>query len=176
VSASVLYISMSLDGCIAGPSDEPGNPGGDGFDRLHARDRPSNLSRTPRLPPCAKTMGQPLLDTWRDTPIGPARVAGRCVACELCVRLRRAWMEFREEDLATGMQSELLDKVKDRGPKGSFVEPDCAFPRSAMHHYRTSHTTLRNGSRSGPTPGPLPHSEHLRVVAGPLQARVGPSS
>jgi dihydrofolate reductase len=36
VSASVLYFSMSLDGYIAGPNDEVGNPGGDGFDRLHA--------------------------------------------------------------------------------------------------------------------------------------------
>ena len=35
MSASVLYFSMSLDGYIAGPNDEPGNPGGDGFDRLH---------------------------------------------------------------------------------------------------------------------------------------------
>src|SRR5260370_22162612 len=35
VSASVLYMSMSLDGHIAGPNDEPGNPGGDGFMRLH---------------------------------------------------------------------------------------------------------------------------------------------
>jgi dihydrofolate reductase len=35
VSASVLYMSMSLDGYIAGPDDNPGNPGGDGFDRLH---------------------------------------------------------------------------------------------------------------------------------------------
>jgi dihydrofolate reductase len=35
VSVSVLYMSMSLDGYIAGPNDEPGNPGGDGFDRLH---------------------------------------------------------------------------------------------------------------------------------------------
>ena len=33
--ASVLYMSMSLDGYIAGPNDEPGNPGGDGFMRLH---------------------------------------------------------------------------------------------------------------------------------------------
>jgi dihydrofolate reductase len=32
---SVLYMSMSLDGFIAGPNDEPGNPGGDGFMRLH---------------------------------------------------------------------------------------------------------------------------------------------
>ncbi len=28
-------MSMSLDGYIAGPNDEPGNPGGDGFERLH---------------------------------------------------------------------------------------------------------------------------------------------
>jgi dihydrofolate reductase len=35
MSASVLYMSMSLDGYIAGPNDEPGNPGGDNFTRLH---------------------------------------------------------------------------------------------------------------------------------------------
>jgi dihydrofolate reductase len=35
LSASVLYMSMSLDGYIAGPNDEPDNPGGDGFGRLH---------------------------------------------------------------------------------------------------------------------------------------------
>jgi dihydrofolate reductase len=35
VSASVLFMSVSLDGYIAGPNDEPGNPGGDGFGRLH---------------------------------------------------------------------------------------------------------------------------------------------
>jgi dihydrofolate reductase len=35
VSASVLYMSMSLDGYIAGPNDQPGNPGGDEFMRLH---------------------------------------------------------------------------------------------------------------------------------------------
>ncbi len=35
MSSSVLYMSMSLDGYIAGPNDEPGNPGGDGFTRLH---------------------------------------------------------------------------------------------------------------------------------------------
>jgi dihydrofolate reductase len=32
---SVLYMSMSLDGYIAGPNDNPGNPGGDDFMRLH---------------------------------------------------------------------------------------------------------------------------------------------
>lgn len=36
MSKSVLFMSMSLDGYIAGPNDEPSNPGGDGFDRLHA--------------------------------------------------------------------------------------------------------------------------------------------
>jgi len=35
VPASVLYMSMSLDGFIAAPNDEPCNPGGDGFGRLH---------------------------------------------------------------------------------------------------------------------------------------------
>jgi dihydrofolate reductase len=35
MSSSVLYMSMSLDGYIAGPNDGPANPGGDGFDRLH---------------------------------------------------------------------------------------------------------------------------------------------
>lgn len=35
MSVSVLYMSMSLDGYIAGPNDNPGNPGGDGFMRLH---------------------------------------------------------------------------------------------------------------------------------------------
>jgi dihydrofolate reductase len=35
MSKSVLYMSMSLDGYIAGPNDEPGNPGGDHFMRLH---------------------------------------------------------------------------------------------------------------------------------------------
>ncbi|HEX5183347.1 MAG TPA: dihydrofolate reductase family protein [Allosphingosinicella sp.] len=35
MSNSILYMSMSLDGYIAGPNDRPGNPGGDGFMRLH---------------------------------------------------------------------------------------------------------------------------------------------
>lgn len=35
MSVSVLNFSMSLDGYIAGPNDNPDNPGGDGFDRLH---------------------------------------------------------------------------------------------------------------------------------------------
>lgn len=35
MTESVLYMSMSLDGYIAGPNDDVGTPGGDGFDRLH---------------------------------------------------------------------------------------------------------------------------------------------
>ena len=35
MSTSVLYMSMSVDGYIAAPNDGPGNPGGDGFMRLH---------------------------------------------------------------------------------------------------------------------------------------------
>ena len=35
MSSSVLFMSMSLDGYIAGPNDGPDNPGGDGFMRLH---------------------------------------------------------------------------------------------------------------------------------------------
>jgi dihydrofolate reductase len=35
MTRSVLYMSMSLDGYIAGPNDHPNNPGGDDFMRLH---------------------------------------------------------------------------------------------------------------------------------------------
>ena len=35
MAVSMLSMSMSLDGYIAGPNDEVGNPGGDGFMRLH---------------------------------------------------------------------------------------------------------------------------------------------
>ncbi len=35
MSASVLYMSMSLDGYIAGPNDELGRCFGDDVDRLH---------------------------------------------------------------------------------------------------------------------------------------------
>src|SRR5256885_1505911 len=35
MATSVLSMSMSLDGYIAGPNDELGNPGGSGFMRLH---------------------------------------------------------------------------------------------------------------------------------------------
>lgn len=36
MSVSVLDMSMSLDGYIAGPNDGPDNPGGDGFAPLHS--------------------------------------------------------------------------------------------------------------------------------------------
>ena len=55
--ASVLYMSMSLDGYIAGPNDEPGNPGGDGFGRLHewyGDSQPSGPCH-PRRPPSSST-------------------------------------------------------------------------------------------------------------------------
>ena len=35
VSAAVLYMSMSLDGFVAGPNEGPGNGLGDGGERLH---------------------------------------------------------------------------------------------------------------------------------------------
>jgi dihydrofolate reductase len=35
VSTTVLYMSMSLDGFVAGPNEGPGNPLGDGGHRLH---------------------------------------------------------------------------------------------------------------------------------------------
>jgi dihydrofolate reductase len=35
MTLSVLNFSMSLDGYIAGPNDNPDHPGGDGFERLH---------------------------------------------------------------------------------------------------------------------------------------------
>jgi hypothetical protein len=35
MSKSILYMSMSPDGYVAGPNDTPQNPGGDDFMRLH---------------------------------------------------------------------------------------------------------------------------------------------
>jgi dihydrofolate reductase len=35
MATSALYMSMSVDGFIAGPDDTPANPGGDGFMQLH---------------------------------------------------------------------------------------------------------------------------------------------
>jgi dihydrofolate reductase len=54
MSNSVLYMSMSLDGYIAGPNDGPGNPGGDDFMRLHDwygfTDEPGPSSETIETP------------------------------------------------------------------------------------------------------------------------------
>ena len=47
MSASVLYMSMSLDGYIAGANDGPDNPGGDGFGRLHDWLEPSGATGQP---------------------------------------------------------------------------------------------------------------------------------
>lgn len=45
MSKSVLFMSMSLDGYIAGPNDGPNKPGGEGFARLH--DWLGNSSKSP---------------------------------------------------------------------------------------------------------------------------------
>ena len=47
MSRSVVYMSMSLDGYIAGPKDNPRNPGGDNFIR---RTSGSGLFRSPVRP------------------------------------------------------------------------------------------------------------------------------
>lgn len=64
-ATSVLIMSMSLDGYIAGPNDDVDNPGGDGFMRLH--EWYGDFSRPPGL------TGE-LFDEW-NTP--GAIVAGR---------------------------------------------------------------------------------------------------
>jgi dihydrofolate reductase len=54
VSATVLYMSMSLDGFVAGPNEGPDNPAGDGGDRLHdwlfASGEPAEPSGMPGRP------------------------------------------------------------------------------------------------------------------------------
>jgi dihydrofolate reductase len=54
MSATVLYMSMSLDGFISGPNDEPGNGLGDNGHRLHewlsTGDAPSGASGIPGRP------------------------------------------------------------------------------------------------------------------------------
>jgi dihydrofolate reductase len=71
MSASVLYMSMSLDGFIAGPNDSPDNPGGDRFMRLHEwyGFGPDGPKAGPR-----KRYGQHFLDEIKET---GAVVAGR---------------------------------------------------------------------------------------------------
>ena len=67
MSRSVLYMSMSVDGFIAGPGDGPGNPGGDRFMRLHewygfASDAAPTAETTD-----APGMGRRFLDEIRET-------------------------------------------------------------------------------------------------------------
>jgi len=69
MSASVLYMSMSLDGYIAGPNDEPDNPGGDGFMRLH-----DWYGFAPDGQSVEKSLGRHFLDESQST---GAVVAGR---------------------------------------------------------------------------------------------------
>jgi dihydrofolate reductase len=75
MSESVLYMSMSLDGYIAGPNDEPDNPGGDEFMRLHdwygfGRDGPDRES----VPVPQSDLGRRFLDEINAT---GAVLAGR---------------------------------------------------------------------------------------------------
>ena len=56
MSSTVLYMSMSLDGYIAGPNDEPGNPGGDDFMRLHEWYGFEGCLPTPRGPAGARIL------------------------------------------------------------------------------------------------------------------------
>jgi hypothetical protein len=78
VFVSVLYMSMSLDGYIAGLNDELDNPFGDDGQRLH---------------------------DWFVAPDGvlPAGQAGRCcsavaVGCSRCCRRVWSWTSFRTID------------------------------------------------------------------------------
>jgi dihydrofolate reductase len=72
MSASVLYMSMSLDGYIAGPGDTPDNPGGDGFMRLHEWFAPGGDEFVRPAGPAGE-----LVDEW---PAAGAVVAGRRTA------------------------------------------------------------------------------------------------
>ena len=64
MSVSVLYMSISLDGYIAGPNDEVGNPGGDGFDRLH--EWFGDFSRPSGAVENCGTNGTRRVQYWRD--------------------------------------------------------------------------------------------------------------
>jgi len=73
VAATILYMSMSLDGFIAGPNEGPGNGLGDGGDRLHDwAMRPADADREPSGRP-AGVNGQ-VFDEFMST---GAVVAGR---------------------------------------------------------------------------------------------------
>jgi dihydrofolate reductase len=76
MSESVLYMSMSLDGYIAGPNDEPSNPGGDEFMRLHDwyRFGPAGPDASALESSKKSSMGQHFLDEISET---GAVLAGR---------------------------------------------------------------------------------------------------
>lgn len=75
MSESVLFMSMSLDGFIAGPNDEPANAGGDGFMRLHDwYGFGPNASDEDSLPEQGSELGQRFLDEINAT---GAVLAGR---------------------------------------------------------------------------------------------------
>jgi hypothetical protein len=76
MGSSVLYMSMSLDGYIAGPNDAPDNPGGDDFMRLHEWFGFASDAGRPRRPwmaqasaPCSSTKSErPVLSSPAATP------------------------------------------------------------------------------------------------------------
>ncbi len=68
MSRSVLYMSMSLDGYVAGPNDKPGNPGGDDFMRLREWYGFASELRQQRRP----LMRRELAVNFRMKPKGPA--------------------------------------------------------------------------------------------------------
>ena len=74
MSESVLYMSMSVDGYIAGPNDKPGNPGGDDFMRLHHWYGFDENFRPNQGTPGVSEMGKHFLDEIKTT---GAVVAGR---------------------------------------------------------------------------------------------------
>jgi dihydrofolate reductase len=72
MSVSVLYMSMSLDGYIAGSNDEVGNPGGDDFDRLHEW-----MWEDPTDGQYIRRQSGPAATLWDETDAFGAIVAGR---------------------------------------------------------------------------------------------------
>ena len=67
--ASVLYMSMSLDGHIAGSDDRPDNPGGDGFMRLHEWLADGNPTARPDQPErCTTRWRRPVRCWWAGVP------------------------------------------------------------------------------------------------------------
>jgi dihydrofolate reductase len=65
MSSTVLYMSMSLDGFIAGPNETPDNGLGDGGHRLHQWDRPAGDRETSVGPPGG--VNQRMVDEFMST-------------------------------------------------------------------------------------------------------------